>query len=222
MQEILPTFSLVACIQECKIVILLLKWDDKCLFPVLSLACFPVWRTSVPFVVRQFVDMVDHSQGMGMKLTKMHSVLHIPGDVAMFGLEKNWDSGPSESKHKENVKRKATLTSLCKNSLKDQVATRFEESLAIEHAKGIIAGNHEDSSDGHCMLHSHENIGSRMKLAISSTPGSPSYDLIIAAWDGKKGTKFGPECTLPIPQHEALQWLLKLLSNAHNSILEEE
>jgi hypothetical protein len=112
-----------------------------------------------------------------------------------------------ESNHKENVKRKADLTSLCKNSLEDQVATRFKGSLVIKHAKGIIAGKGKDSSDGCPMPRSHESTGSRMKLTISSTHASPSYHLITATWDGEKGTKFGPECTLPLPQHEALHWV---------------
>jgi hypothetical protein len=106
---------------------------------------------------------------MGLKLTKTHSVLHIPNDVAMFGSGKNWDSGPSESNHKENVKRKAALTSLCKDSLEDQVATRFMESLVIEHAKGIITSNEEDSGDDCPVPPNKQSTGSRIKLTISST-----------------------------------------------------
>ena len=90
--------------------------------------------------MKKFVKTVNRSKGMGMKLTKVHSVLHVPDDVVMYGSGKNWDSGPSELNHKENVKRKASLTSLCKETLEDQVATRFEESLVLSHAKGILRG----------------------------------------------------------------------------------
>jgi hypothetical protein len=110
-------------------------------------------KTALGIAVKQFVDTVDCSDGMGMKLTKTHSVLHVSDDIAMFGLGKNWDSDPSESNHKEHVKRKAALTSLCKSSLEDQVATRFEESLVIEHAKGIITGSGVDISDDCSMPH---------------------------------------------------------------------
>jgi hypothetical protein len=94
-------------------------------------------KSAIRIAIKKFVNTVNRSKGMGMKLTKVHSVLHVPDDVAMFGSGKNWDSGPSESNHKENVKRKAALTSLCKETLEDQVATRFEESLVISHANGI-------------------------------------------------------------------------------------
>ena len=80
-------------------------------------------KTAIRIAMKKFVKTVNRTKGMGMKLTKVHSVLHVPDDVAMFGSGKNWDSGPSESNHKENVKRKASLTSLCKESLEDQVAT---------------------------------------------------------------------------------------------------
>jgi hypothetical protein len=161
---------------------------------------------------------------MGMKLTKVHSVLHVPDDVAMFGSGKNWDSGPSESNHKENVKRKAALTSLCKETLEDQVATRFEESLVISHAKGILMGtgmdNHHDTPP---VSNLPKNTGSRIKLAISCTPHChPYYNLISAAWDGKKKSKFGPESTLPLPPTDAINHLLQLFRDAYNKCTQDE
>jgi hypothetical protein len=150
--------------------------------------------------VKKFVNTVNRNDGYGMKLVKVHSVLHVPDDVLMFGSGKNWDSGPSESNHKENVKRKAALTNLCKDTLEDQVATRFEESLVIEHAKGIIMGNEDDNIENHPVCVHQESMGSRIKLIISSTEGNPYYNLIKAAWNGKKNSKFGPECTLPPPR----------------------
>ena len=63
-------------------------------------------KAALRIAVKKFVDTVNRSKGMGMKLTMVHSLLHVPDDVAMFGSGKNWDSGPSESNHKENVKRK--------------------------------------------------------------------------------------------------------------------
>jgi hypothetical protein len=104
-------------------------------------------KSALRIAIKKFVKTVDRSKGLGMKLTKVHSVLHVPDDVALFGSGKNWDSGPSESNHKENVKRKAALTNLCKDTLEDQVATRFEKSLVIEHAKGILLGNGGDDVD---------------------------------------------------------------------------
>jgi hypothetical protein len=172
--------------------------------------------------VKLFVDTVDCKEGNGMKLTKTHSVLHVPDDVAMFGSGKNWDSGPSESNHKENVKKKAALTSLCKHSLEDQVAFRFEESLVIEHAKGAILVAGRTAEDGTIdalpmQRACQECSGSRIKLTITDTSsdGIPCYDSIKAAWDGKK-SKFGKDCKLPLPPQKALDYFLHIISDAQN------
>ena len=179
-------------------------------------------KAALRIAVKKFVNTVNRSKGMGMKLTKVHSLLHVPDDVAMFGSGKNWDSGPSESNHKENVKRKAALTNLCKDTLEDQVATRFEESLVLEHAKGIIMGNEEDNIEHSPLSHPQERTGSRIKLLITSMEGVPYYDSIRAAWDGKKISKFGLECTLPLPPQQALEHLLQLVGDAYNKYTQKE
>jgi hypothetical protein len=56
-----------------------------------------------------------------MKLTKVHCVLHTPNDLSIFGLAKNWDTGPCESGHIDHhCKKTAKLTQLRKESLEDQ------------------------------------------------------------------------------------------------------
>jgi hypothetical protein len=173
-------------------------------------------KSALHIAVKKFIDTVDHKDGMGMKLTKTHSLLHVPDDVLMFGSGKNWDSGPSESIHKENVKRKAKLTSQCKDSLEDQVATHFEESVVIEHAKGILmpSNNNEVNTNFHS-----PSTGTRIKLTISwSGDGIPRYDSVHAAWDGRKGTKFGIDSTIHLPQHLALLHLLEIVRRAHDSM----
>jgi len=174
--------------------------------------------------VKKFVKTVNRKEGMGMKLTKTHSVLHVPDDIAMFGSGKNWDSGPSESNHKENVKRKAALTNLCKHSLEDQVAARFEESLVIEHAKSLITENLQDG-EAPAQPRCQEISGSKLKLTISLTTaryGIPSCYSIRATWDGKKKTKYAPECTLPLPPQNALEYVLEILTQALLRIPEGE
>jgi hypothetical protein len=174
--------------------------------------------------MKKFVKTVNHTKGMGMKLTKVHSVLHVPDDVAMFGSGKNWDSGPSELNHKENVKRKASLTSLCKETLKDQVATCFKESLVLSHAKGILRGTGVDNHN-HTppVSNPQKSTGSRIKLAILCTPRfDPYHNSISASWDGKKKSKFGPESALPLPPMNALNHLLQLFRDVYDKCTQEE
>jgi hypothetical protein len=181
-------------------------------------------KSAIRIAIKKFIKTVNRTKGMGMKLTKVHSVLHVPDDVAMFGSGKNWDSGPSESNHKENVKRKAALTSLCKETLEDQVATRFEESLVLSHAKGILWGNSMDNHhDTPPVSNLPKSTGSRIKLTISCTPCcQPYYNLISAAWDGKKKSKFGPESALPLPPTDAINHLLQLFRDAYDKCTQEE
>jgi hypothetical protein len=178
-------------------------------------------KSAIRIAVKKFIDTVNRKEGMGMKLTKTHSLLHVPDDVLMFGSGKNWDSGPSESNHKENVKSKAKLTSLCKDSLEDQVATRFEESLIIEHAKGILfSSNDKEGINVPSPVPLDHSSGTRIKVTISwSGRGIPRYDSVIAAWDGRKGTKFGSDSTIHFPQHPALSHLLEIVHQAHESIV---
>jgi hypothetical protein len=181
-------------------------------------------QKAIRIAMKKFVKTVNRSKGMGMKLTKVHSVLHVPDDVVMYGSGKNWDSGPSESNHKENVKRKASLTSLCKETLEDQVATRFEESLVLSHAKGILRGIGADNQyDTPPVSVSPTSTGSRIKLSILCTPRfAPYYNSISASWDGKKKSKFGPESALPLPPMDALNHLLQLFRSAYDKCPQED
>ena len=95
--------------------------------------------------MQKFINTVDCKEDNGIKLIKIHSFLHVLDDVLWFGSGKNWDAGPLESNHKENVKRKAELTNLFKETLYDQVVSRFVESFVIEHVKCIITGRNDDN-----------------------------------------------------------------------------
>jgi hypothetical protein len=181
-------------------------------------------KMAIRIALKKFVKVVNRTKGMGMKLTKVHSVLHVPDDVAMFGSGKNWDSGPSESNHKENVKRKAELTSLCKDTLEDQVASRFAESLVLSHARGMIMGNVSDNHDDTPPPPTTpRNNGSRIKLTISCQgSANPYFNSISASWDGRPKSKYGPSSCLPLPPTKAIQHLLDLFRVAYDKCTKEE
>jgi hypothetical protein len=61
-----------------------------------------------------------------------------------------------------------------------------------------------------------------MKITISSTGGDMYYNSVMASWNGKKNSKYGPECTFPLPPQEALQYVLQLFKKAHRKSHEEE
>jgi hypothetical protein len=70
-------------------------------------------KYAMQVAINHFVDIVDRAEGSGIKLMKVHSVLHSPDDISTFGSAKNWDTGPCESGHIDHCKKKtAKLTQL--------------------------------------------------------------------------------------------------------------
>ena len=160
--------------------------------------------------MQKFINTVDCKEGNEIKLTKIHSFLHMPADVLWFGSGKNWDAGTPESNHKKNVKRKDKLTNLCKETLDDWVARRFVESLVIKHVKSIITDRKDDfCGDLPILSSTGKSTSSKLKVTISCSSNYLShYDSILASWDGRKKTKSGPDCSFPLPLKEALFYLL--------------
>jgi hypothetical protein len=69
-------------------------------------------KYAMQVAINLFVDIVDRTEGSGMKLTKVHAMLHMPDDISIFGSAKNWDTGPCESDHIDHCKKTAKLTQL--------------------------------------------------------------------------------------------------------------
>lgn len=72
--------------------------------------------------------------GMGSKLIKNHLVFHIPKYIEMWGPPRGWDSGPSESHHKTEVKAPSKNTQRHKATFLKQVALRYDELLVVRTA----------------------------------------------------------------------------------------
>jgi hypothetical protein len=76
---------------------------------------------------RQMMDMIvrgcPRSDGYGWKIQKLHELLHMASDIAMFGCPQNYDAGPGESSLKTWAKFPA------RTALK-QGAVVFSESVA--------------------------------------------------------------------------------------------
>ena len=62
-------------------------------------------KYAMQVAINLYVDIVDRTEGSGMKLMKVHCVLHAPDDISTFGSAKNWDTGPCESGHIDHCKK---------------------------------------------------------------------------------------------------------------------
>eukprot|EP00980_Cylindrotheca_fusiformis_P016094 scaffold4764_cov84-Cylindrotheca_fusiformis.AAC.4 len=98
--------------------------------------------------ITRYSEICDRD-GSGTKTLKTHLPLHMHQYIAMWGPPTGWDSGPSESHHKMQVKLPAKNTQRRQVSFTAQVCKRYHESIVIqkgEYHNQIYQG---DSSNKH-------------------------------------------------------------------------
>ena len=107
--------------------------------------------------IRQLSKMVIHfvscinnhlkrAVGAGNKLIKNHMYFHLPEYIAKFGPPSGWDSSPSESNHKTEVKAPAKRTQLNQFSLIKQTGLRHLEYRAIERLASDFGMSHDSTA----------------------------------------------------------------------------
>ena len=85
-----------------------------------------------------YVDFIKDTikrKGMGAKLIKNHLMLHVPHYISLWGPPSGWDSGPSESHHKTEVKVPAKNTQRHQSSFIRQLSLRYYETKVIRTAE---------------------------------------------------------------------------------------
>lgn len=81
--------------------------------------------------------VVQRTEGMGLKITKFHAVMHMAQDIIHFGVPMNFDTGSDESGHKPS-KTAAKVTQKRMDTFDAQVAQRLTEVHLIDLAKEEI------------------------------------------------------------------------------------
>ena len=82
-------------------------------------------------------DTVNRTDGMGLKLIKFHSFVHIADEILNFGPPSNCSAEAGESFHIENVKKPAKNTQKRVEKHDCQTASRCHERLAIDRATSV-------------------------------------------------------------------------------------
>jgi hypothetical protein len=178
-----------------------------------SRSCVSQAKYAMQVAINLFVDIVDRTEGSGMKLTKVHCVLHAPDDISIFGSAKNWDTGPCESGHIDHCKKTAKLTQLRKESLEQQTARQTVHNMVMNEACSLIwATKNYDSIDNS----SNPVGGSRFELVVSSENNVDAYDSYTSTWirNRKKiGSVEDEEDAWPFPPRDSLQFACNLFAN---------
>ena len=77
-------------------------------------------------------ENLPRSAGEGQKLIKNHMFFHLPECVELFGPPSGWDSSPSESNHKIDVKAPALRTQHNPSTLDNQTGYHYIQNRAID------------------------------------------------------------------------------------------
>lgn len=72
-------------------------------------------------------------QGMGLKITKFHTIMHMTDDILKFGVPMNYDTGSDESGHKPS-KTAARLTQKRADTFDVQIGARLQEVHCLDLA----------------------------------------------------------------------------------------
>ena len=82
-------------------------------------------------------NVAQRMTGMGLKIMKFHSIIHMVEDILLFGVPYEFDTGANESHHKL-TKQAAKLTQRNEHTFNYQVAIRMTEFLVLEMAMSEV------------------------------------------------------------------------------------
>ena len=85
----------------------------------------------------QIQKVAYRTEGMGLKLMKYHAIIHLTNDILLFGVPKEFDTGPNESHHKPS-KQAAKNTQRNEETFPFQVAARLTEFVVIAFAMAEV------------------------------------------------------------------------------------
>ena len=98
---------------------------------------------NLPKFVDNFINLINKNckrGGNGTNLIKNHLYYHLPMYINMWGPPSGWDSAPSESHHKYQIKAPSQNTQKRPATVIEQTARRSQERKSVQHAMRSIAG----------------------------------------------------------------------------------
>jgi len=90
-----------------ELTLLMERWLNKDEFTEEELKVFDRF---VPYFIYTFTETVNWTDGLGMKLIKIHLLHHFSTMIWLFGHAKNFDTFVAEKNHKSKVKEHARRT----------------------------------------------------------------------------------------------------------------
>jgi len=93
-----------------------------------------VFEKGIPFVMKTMKDVINCTNGNGMKIIKFHLLIHFVSDILRYGSMLNFNSAIGEMMHKTQVKDPAQHTQRNKDTIELQTCLRNVECTKIQRA----------------------------------------------------------------------------------------
>ena len=117
----------------------LLQWEEWLKSPTLTKKSVHRAKRKHRYIMFLIKKIGKRVEGMGLKTTKFHGILHIAQDILNFGVPKVVDTGANESHHKP-TKNAAMLTQRSYDTFDYQTAQRLDEVHLLDLAQEELAG----------------------------------------------------------------------------------
>ena len=156
-------------------------------------------RKKMARVINQFVKQNNKTclrGGMGNNLIKTHLYFHLPKYIELWGPPLGWDSAPSESHHKTEIKAPSKNTQNRPSTLIQQTAMRQSELMMLNEAITThnLGRKHEKAE-------AKAREGAAFRI-FNKDDGSPTME-----WDGNKLKPHYPQAVLKYCCQEILPLL---------------
>ena len=119
---------------------MLLQWEAFLCRPEMKMAHVKKLQRKNRYLMYVMKRVANRTEGMGLKLTKFHVIVHMWRDILYFGVPMEFDTGSNESGHKE-TKVAAKLTQKNESTFDFQTCVRLDEFLLIDLAVEEMTGN---------------------------------------------------------------------------------
>ena len=107
-----------------------------------------VFEKGIPFIMKTMKDVINRTDGNGMKIIKFHLLVHFVSDILRYGSMLNFNSAIGEMMHKTEIKTPAQHTQRNKDSFEIQTCHRNFECTKIRRAanntKSLLKQNFEN------------------------------------------------------------------------------
>jgi len=106
----------------------------------------------IPKYIKDFVDCINHQEGKGMKLVKIHLLNHFVDCIRMYGSAMIFNGAIGESHLKRKTKQPAQRTKMDRKNMEYQTAVKDYEQIVLEYGYDEILRFRKQNAEENVIL----------------------------------------------------------------------